>query len=270
MTAPDEMKPAHPALPRGNAGVVWIAAIFAVQAGFIWALSGPGPAVRPVPAATADALVSGSTAPENLPFNDPALFALSSPQGFSGPAWLALPRSAAGVADWNEPEAWMNTGATNWGGAFLAAGRGLTVAPPMSAAKPDARLLDIPLPPPAPPLSTLHVSGGLAGRRLLAPIRPRAWPHEDVLADTVVRLTVNADGAVQSAAVISHTGVRDAAQARADSHALELARTARFAPLASGIAGEEPVVFGTFIFQWSVVPLASPESPDAGPPPGRY
>jgi hypothetical protein len=139
----------------------------------------------------------------------------------------------------------------------------------MNAAKPDARLLEIPLPPPAPPLSTLHVSGGLAGRMLLAPIRPRAWPDEDVLADTVVRLTVIAGGAVQSAAVISHPGVRDAAQARADNHALELARAARFAPLV-GAADETTTTFGYFTFQWSVVAQASPPAPNAEPPPGRY
>lgn len=258
MTAPEEMKFTPPRPWRSNVWLAWVAMIFTTQLGIIWTFSGPGPVIRPTPPASADALAGGSLPVDTLALNDPSLFALSSPQGFSGPAWLALPRHNAEVAEWSEPETWVNVGTTNWGGTFLAAASGFGAPPQIISDKFAADLLNISLMPPAPVLSTLRVTGELAGRKLLSPIQPRTWPHDDVLADTVVRLTVDAAGVVQSAAVISNTGVRDAAQTRADNHALELARAARFEPKVSDTGGAPSPVFGVLTFQWGVTPLSKP------------
>ena len=87
---------------------------------------------------------------------------------------------------------------------------------------PRVRIPDEPL----APRTTLTVSGALAQRKLARQPALPAVPHSDVLGRTVVEVSVNGEGLVETAVV-----GRESNSKLADTNALILARAVEFEPL---------------------------------------
>jgi TonB family protein len=176
--------------------------------------------------------------------SDPAQSALVSPQGYSGPTWLLLPRLDPGSSEWLEPPRWL----TQYQGWLALPSKALTerpsALPPLVAIPPPTTPLAAPVAAhPVSSKSALRLEGGLQRRPLLnAPELP-GWEFNDVLLPTVVQVVVDETGAVLNATLLSRSGLETA-----DQRALRVARNLRFAaatdPSAPGLT------WGTAVFQW--------------------
>ena len=116
-----------------------------------------------------------------------------------------------------------------------------------------------------PTQSILRVEGPLARRPLLAPPALSSWPASDILTNSEVRVVVDRDGYVNSAVLLSRSGLPEA-----DDSAYQLAKSARFQPLRKTRPGESPAAndafeFGTLVFQWRTIPEPATNSPPAVP-----
>lgn len=256
--------------PRHRWGSL-IALVFAAHVGLIFALGdrktivprqpGPAPELR---------LATGPS--ELLALNDPTLFARPHPKGFAAAAWLQISQAEFPPFRWTEPPRWLALPVEQLGTTFLRFVQTNTFAriefetmPAPELALPEVRAEIAPV-----TRSALRVAGGLAQRRLLNPVELPSWPSADLLTNSVVQVLVDAAGNV-----VSHTmlppgsGSKDADQQRADQRALELAKSARFAPLPQ--SGSAPanalgrLARGTLIFEWHTVPLPATNAPPANP-----
>ena len=70
-----------------------------------------------------------------------------------------------------------------------------------------------------------QLTGGLARRRLLSTPELPSWPHTDVLTNSVVHLSVDAEGVPISAVIVSGSGLKEA-----DNYALAASKRLRFKP----------------------------------------
>jgi hypothetical protein len=201
-------------------------------------------------------LAGDSTAAERLAryvaLRDPTLFALPHVRGFSGGAWLRFQREAPKLTNWTAPPEWLVLSPESLGRSldyYLATNRPSAeelLAAVRSMEAPEVRIPDLPL----LSNSTVRFHGALEQRKLaFAPTLP-SLPTNDVVARTVIGVAVNADGVVESAAV-----VRESGSPWADEQGLELARAFLFAPARTGRAGAlAPPTFGQIIFTWNTVP----------------
>jgi hypothetical protein len=108
--------------------------------------------------------------------------------------------------------------------------------------------------------SSLRLAGGLVGRRLLTAFDLPSQPptaHMEMLTNSVVRMMVNAEGLPESLILLSTSGLE-----AADKLALDLARTARFEPVARyGPPNQPPsnsppqLTWGVMLFEWHTVAL---------------
>jgi hypothetical protein len=134
----------------------------------------------------------------------------------------------------------------------------VSVAPAISPQSPFARG------------STLEIEGAVAKRGLLSPMKLPSWPFTDAIAPSVVQVIVDAGGRVVSAVLLppenySETPYLETPPVRdpdADERAVDLARSARFAPLASGAGSVESnpathLTMGLLIFNWQAVPVTT-------------
>ena len=199
------------------------------------------------------ALVPG-LAPAWLEELNPTLFAWSGPNGFSGPAWLRVHPPANQAYEWTEPAR------------FLALDpKQLSSQPAAAAGQPahpgmewvPGAIAEMKLPFAAwpgsalPTRSSVRVEGELAGRPLLQPLAPSSKSGSDLLPDTEIRVLVDAVGLVRSATLLASSGLP-----AADASALELARGARFGPLAA-----VPWQTGNLVFRWHTEPtMPAPEA----------
>lgn len=238
----------------------WVAvvlAVFTLQLALLWlgsARTAPAP-----PAAAASLTVRWLTDPvlarrvlDAHLLNDPTLFAMASRRGFSG-AWLRPQSPGFQFHEWSTPERALGQPTQSLGGAFAmvasAGGRPVfdparkppTVAPGVAAFQPALRTA-----------SRLVIEGPVRARPLMTPPALRSWSHPDVLADSRVQVLVNAEGLVFSPR-LAGGGTRSPAQLAADQHALELARTLRFAPVPKP-AQPGALAEGVLVFQWHTVP----------------
>ncbi|MBM3877759.1 MAG: hypothetical protein FJ386_13765 [Verrucomicrobia bacterium] len=236
-----------------------ISLVFAAQAGLVWKLSAPlaGPAAVHVPAPTVR-LVLGEEANrrllDSLAAGDPTLFARVSPQGFSGAAWVNVPRQDYKLQDWTEPVRFMDRSTGHVGGAFQEFIR--TNRPPLVAVadKPGVVPSVTPLPSsPAITQSAWRVEGPLRNRAVQHAVQPRSFDHPDLLAETRVRVFVNAEGHVFSPQLLATATANDPVQRAADQHALGLTRSMRFQPLPKSAARPE-MTPGVVVFRWHTVP----------------
>ena len=235
-----------------------VALLLAAQAGLLWKLgaplSGPGTAHAPMPQVR---LVLGADANrgllDSLVAGDPTLFFRVSPQGFSGAAWLNVPRQEYRLQEWTEPERFMDRSTSHVGGAFhelLRTNRPPSVsiadkpgvAPSISAQQTGTATKE----------SAFRVEGALRGRPVVQPVQPRSFAHTDLLADTTVQVLVNAEGHVFSPRLVSATPVKDPVQRAADQHALELTRLLRFQPRPKSAPPAE-MTPGVLVFRWHTV-----------------
>ena len=235
-----------------------VAVIFAAHIGLLFAF-GAHKSIVPQAAANVPLLRLADPANELITLSDPTLFALphpmdvmpalraqtsdSEPPSFrwtEPPRWLPLPVAALG-ADFGE---FMQT--NRFAGLELQLKPGLTFSTPV-----------LPLVPVLPEASTVRIEDGLAQRQLLTNLDLPSWPYADVLAPSVVQTIVDAAGNVVSTVLLPPGSGWD----DADRRALDLARTARFAPAPR-------LTIGRLIFYWHTVPLPATNAPAPPNEPG--
>ncbi len=156
----------------------------------------------------------------------------------------------------NEPSRWLALGESPLGVALplLTARRGEGPQSVLAPRRPAASLPEAQLHPLVGG-STLRLEGGLEKFQPLAVPSLPSWPHTDILRPTVVQLVVGRFGNVESAILLSSSGL-----AAADQEGLNLARRLRF-EVKTDPSRSQPWVWGRVVFRWSTAePVAS------GPP----
>jgi hypothetical protein len=233
--------------------LVLVALVFAAHIGFIFALgertTKPARAVKNVPA-----LKFADNSSELLALDDPALFALPNPKDFASAVWLKMPGAKQPSFRWTEAPRWLPLAVENLGTTFVQfmqtnyfAGYQLDFKPPPKLSEPVA-----PVQSALPQNSTLQIGGELAQRQLLNEINPPSLPYDDVIAPSKVQVLVSAAGDVVSAVLLPSDNSGEAADRynAADRCALELARTARFAPATN-------LTIGQMVFNWRTIPMTT-------------
>ncbi len=191
--------------------------------------------------------------------DDPAMFALPTLDGFSGPAWLKFAPLDNQPAEWSEPPQWLTVDRSRLGSTFSQFVTRNAARPPL--------VVDKPLPPPInfepnypnEPVaqnSRFRIEGEVALRRLLKPLPLKSWAHSDILSNSIVEAVVDADGFVFSAVLLTSSGARVV-----DEYAVSVTAAAQFEPARrsqGGITrGEGKVATGRLIFEWHTL-AASP------------
>lgn len=246
------------------------AAIFLIQVGLVLYL-GQRPQrlpERPLFRTRITLAVNDATARElntRVQLQDPALLALPSLQGFSGPAWLRFAPLDYQPAEWFEPVQWLSLDTNTLGATFSRFVESSRIIPTPSADRPLPPLLRYEPNYPNDPVATesrLRLEGDLAGRALLTPIALKSWAHSEMLSNTVVEAMVDPDGFTLSAVVVGESGLREA-----DLYALQMASDARYRPLprarrTTGRPGT-PLMWGQLRFEWHTLPLPNGALPAA-------
>lgn len=234
--------PAQPESAPRRRWLIWAAALFAAQAGFIFCLGAKHPIAARLPNSLPPIALADSYNAEMAALCDPTLFALPHRHGFSGAAWAFMPHSEFAAADWDEPLRTLPLPAEKLGASFrqLLVDTRTALLPVAEKIEPQTAALDLAAGPAwIPTNSTLRVEGALT---LLSPPELPSWPAAEVLAASEVRVLVDAAGRVVSAVLLKSSGLNDA-----DQKALELARAAQIKPT-------DGLSLGTMIFQWHTIP----------------
>jgi hypothetical protein len=247
----------HPAdLCEWSATRWWtiILLVFAVHVGLVLTLENRAPiTVRKAHPATLQLHAAGS--PAFWAIEDPALFALPRREGFSGPAWLEVPRLEFQPQTWSEPRRYLPLNVPNLTRTFQRFIR-TNPAPDFDnivAAEPRLVQPSLFSLPPEFPASSVAVRGGLEGRKLLSRWNLESWKAPELLTNTIIQVLVNRQGQTISAAILPPgSGHRPA-----DLRALELARTARFQPVDSTGRATPALDIGQIVFTWKTEPPAA-------------
>jgi hypothetical protein len=117
-----------------------------------------------------------------------------------------------------------------------------------------------------PTQSLLRLEGGLAGRRLVQPIKLKPWPFKEILTNSVVQVVVDAQGQPVSVPVLLSSSGCPAA----DDYALGQARAARFESVSRKGPGTMPdpvahLSWGRLVFVWQTLPLPPTDAPPSSP-----
>lgn len=231
-----------------------VAAVMAAQVLLVLSLSDRSPIRRREPASEfrltlVPAPGTDSAFMELEALADPTLFALPSGRGFAGAGWRRGTEFNYQSRDWTEPLHWLTNRAT-----FPGPGQ-LSDVPanhqPAGPTKPVPRVTEAaPAPLPMPGKSALRLEGAIARRALRSIPELPPIVHSNLLVDTTVRVGVQSDGHVFSAAITRSSGLK-----AADDRALELARAARFEPepKTAGASGTPALNWGELIFRWHVI-----------------
>ena len=243
------------------------ALIFGVQLGLIFWLGTRSPfRPRPTTAALTFHLAAQASA-ELRALYDPTLFALPHAQGFSGPIRQIEPRPEFRSFEWSAPPNRLPLPVDRIGPTFTRLVETNYSGALQLPAKPEAN----PTLPNLPPLSlledqsVLELEDGLAGRRLVTPLQLKSWSSPDILADSVVRAVVDAEGRPVSVTLLSGSGLADA-----DQYAVDQAEAARFKPVSrtpaeTGPNPAAPLSWGKMIFRWHTAPKPPPSALAPGP-----
>lgn len=189
---------------------------------------------------------------------DPAQYALASAVGFSGPVWLQPPHLDTTSSAWDEPPRWLSPEA---GGNV--ASRPIPSpgdVPAVSVVKhPQSAIPSLPpVQNSAPGRSVLTLEGALAKRPMMGNLDLPVVESNDVLQPTTVQVVVDSRGSVLPAILLTSSGL-----ASADRQALDLARSARFAPVDPRLGGTE-WTWGRMVFRWQGVAPSATAKPGAG------
>ena len=185
---------------------------------------------------------------------DPTLFALANQREFTGAAWKRPQPTGPRLPDWiDQGPSETPPLPTGLGSApvdYLRAHRVPSLAAlgrvPTSMGGLASRPMAVRT------QSLVSVEGVLAERPLLAPLKAPSWPHQDLLTNTVVDLTVNQAGFAVSASTRQSSGL-----ATADRKALEIARAARFQTGPSDRLDQ-----GSLVIAWhTLAPTNAPPAP---------
>jgi hypothetical protein len=244
-----------------------VALVFVVQLGLIYWLGSRTP-IRPrLPSAALTLYFDGLALAELQALNDPTLFALPHPEGFSGPVWRRMPRPKFRPFEWSAPTEHFPLAIDRLGAVF----NRLLETNQFQTLQLPAQLEAAPTLPDVSPLpvfadhSVVQLEDGLAQRRLLTPLQLKPFTNTDILANSVVRVGVDTRGLPVSAALLSVSG-----SAAADQFALDQAWAARFAPLNQDssetiLKPTAPLSWGRMIFRWHTVPAPPASAPAASP-----
>jgi hypothetical protein len=209
-------------------------------------------ALKPAPFGPGIHLVSDPWSMEQLAtsseFSDPSVFALPSLEGFSRAGWLTYKPPPDEFAETPQEPKWLQLEAGQLGSALATYVASNSPSPIRVADEPMPELVGLQPRPSAElefPKSELRIAGALARRKLLTPLDLPAWPHTDVLTNSVVHLLVDADGAPLSTALIGGSGSKEA-----DNYALAAAKRLRFKP----DRARETITSGTANFRWHTTP----------------
>ncbi len=253
----------------------WLAVIllvFGVQAGLIFWLSDRSPMTPRVPAFAPTFQPAPRSQAELIAIQNPTLFALPQPESFSG---LALARQNSDLHgmlnrsfEWSSTNAWLTLTRAQLDSSFdlLMQQHRPAFRHGLALGTPELTLpLTEPLPG-GPQTSQLRLTGTLEHRALLARPALPGFAATDLLSNTVVRLAVSPEGLPISSVLSAKSG-----SIEADSFAMNLARTLRFAPKHPGaLPSKEPqpgeTDWGTVVFEWASLPITSTNTPGASVP----
>jgi len=244
-----------------NRWLILIALVFAAHVGLLFML---GARKQVVPRTTAEIaklkLANGSD--ELLALNDPTLFALPRPGDFVTAIWSQAPVVKPPTFRWTEPPRWLRLSPSSLLTVFnrfaetnRVAVFALQLRPPIRLSAPSQFVASA-----LPQASTMRIEGDLRQRRLVTRMDLTNWPYADVIAPSKVRVLVDQAGIVISAVLLPSNNSLEALSHydAADQRALELARTARFAPAPH-------LTIGEMIFTWHTVPPSATNSSAALP-----
>jgi hypothetical protein len=227
-----------------------IALVFAAHVGLIF-IFGAKKQIVPRAVENVPQLQLADNDNELIALDDPTLFALPNAKDFAAAVWLKPPAIAPPDFRWTEPPRWLALADGKLGATFVQfmqtnrfAALPFDFKPPLQLSQPVS-----PVEPALAQTSTLQITGDLEQRRLLNRLDLPSWPYANVIAPSKVQVLVNAAGDVVSPVLLPPDHGFTAADyyAAADQRALELARTARFAPATRA-------TFGQLIFNWHTVP----------------
>jgi TonB family protein len=181
-----------------------------------------------------------------LTVEDPTLFALPGPYGFTGPAWLHTPAFEYKLTNWTESPHWLELELSS-----LAETVKLDGPTASEMLRPIHDQLEPPLARPEllgpKPIykSELRLEGELASRGLESTVQLPAQRHSDVLNPTVIQAGIDPDGRVLSANVWSKSGAPEA-----DATALKIAKGLLFRPIPPNERTGGTLSWGRLIFRW--------------------
>ncbi|HTD65343.1 MAG TPA: energy transducer TonB, partial [Candidatus Limnocylindria bacterium] len=185
-------------------------------------------------------------------WRDPLLFAMPHARGFSGGAWLSFRPEGLQISNWSAPPEWLSLPVDELGNTlhrYVATNHSSEERLLDSLRAPtvvEVRLPDAPV----ITKTSVRIEGPLAARKaVIIPPLPSAVSAE-VLQRTIVLVSVNGDGLVETASVIAESGSKVA-----DGQAVEVARQFAFAPLPirSARARENSTpTLGRLAFTWHV------------------
>ncbi|WCJ60782.1 energy transducer TonB [Fontisphaera persica] len=225
----------------------WLGVSFAAHLAVIWLL-GERPRLPSPETDVFRTVLTENLAPlaARLPdYDDPQVFALPSPRGFSGSGWLRAKAQAHEYHEWMDEQRWLPLPVDQLGQTFIQHVRLLTEPTPPMPRKAEPVLsplvtdlvMDW-----APARSRLQLEGALAARlKTPLPAAP-TLAHKEVLKPTILELMVDERGHVFSALVLGESGLP-----AADELAVQLARQLDFQPAAS-----PGLVSGRLVVVWQV------------------
>jgi TonB family protein len=211
---------------------------------------------------------TGKPMAEIAALRDPTLFALPHVHGFSGAAWLNFRPQVPALSNWFAPREWLSLPTDQLGTSldeYVATNRPSEeqlLASLRATKVPEVRIPDEPI----VTRSYVKVEDPRATRKLVRVPPLPAITHNDVLKRTVVAVSVNGDGRVESASLVRE---RESGSKQADESAVELARTLEFAPLPIRDAQAREMAAPTLlhvIFAWQVIPPTNNAAATAGAP----
>lgn len=184
---------------------------------------------------------------------DPTLFALPSAGGFSGEAWLNFAPAELASTNWSAPPSWLPLPVDNLATDFLAVAA--TNRIPVDPLLDDLHLATpFELRIPAGLLqaeSELALDRNLARRGLVWAAALPTATNTDLLSNTVLEVTVNGSGFVESVTLLAACGLQ-----AMDTLALAIAHRLQFQPLARRWQDRQMAVpeRGRATFIWRVAP----------------
>jgi hypothetical protein len=234
-----------------------IALFYAAHVLLLFAFGARKPIV-PRPVTNVPALKLTEDAGEWFALNDPTLFALPHLGSFASAFRMQTDVAKQPSFPRTEPSADLSLSAQELGTVFNEfmqtnhfAGFELQLKPPIKLSTSG-----LPIEPVLAQTSMLVIQGDVVRRPLLNPIDVPSLPYNDVIVPSKVQVVVDAAGNVISAVLLPSDNPLEAAGhwEAADRRALELARSARFAPAPH-------LSIGRRIFTWHTVPVTSTNEP---------
>ena len=198
-------------------------------------------------------LAECATLPDSPAWDDPTLFALAHPRGFSGQAWLRVPPQPHQYFEWSEEWSWLTPNSARLGAELARAIHPLEAERARIEKPVPASVLPAGLEESLPWArhSVLRVEGELGDQDLRARPKLPMIGHNGLLPPSLVQATVDELGRVFAASLVAESGSKVA-----DLRAVQLARSLQFAelqPRARGTTGRH-FRFARLVFQWHTTP----------------